>query len=47
VRIWNVTENRVIRTWDRARKGYENLAVMNDLEDQWNRLSESPDAPGR
>jgi anti-sigma factor RsiW len=34
VRMLTVAGNRVVRTWDRAVKGYENLAVVGDLQNQ-------------
>jgi len=46
-RLWTTAENRVIRTWDRAVKGYENLAVVSDLQNQLNdwRLDRPEDLP--
>ena len=41
VRIWNVAENRVVRAWDRTVKGYENLAVVSDIEDRLNDLRQN------
>jgi anti-sigma factor RsiW len=31
-RIWTMAGNRMIRTWDRAVKGYENLALAGGME---------------
>jgi len=47
-RILMVAENRVYRTFDRAVKGYESLALVNDVQsriDEWNtyKSGESPD----
>ncbi|HEV2200903.1 MAG TPA: zf-HC2 domain-containing protein [Bryobacteraceae bacterium] len=47
-RILMVAENRVYRTFDRAVKGYESLALVNDVQsqiDEWNssQSGESPD----
>ncbi|MEQ1949077.1 MAG: zf-HC2 domain-containing protein [Bryobacteraceae bacterium] len=56
VRILAVAENRLVRTWDRTVKGYENMAVLGDLQDsftEWRRdnpedsLEANPEAPGR
>lgn len=32
--IWTSASNRVARVWDRTVKGYENLAVVGDLQNQ-------------
>ncbi|MEQ1886469.1 MAG: zf-HC2 domain-containing protein [Bryobacteraceae bacterium] len=34
-RMVSVAENRMVRTWDRTVKGYENLALVADLQDSF------------
>ena len=41
-RIFTTAENRVMRTWDRAVKGYENLAVVSGIENQLDDLRQGP-----
>jgi anti-sigma factor RsiW len=46
-RVWRTAENRVIRAWDRAMKGYENLAAVEELQnqfEQWRDNSLPPDS---
>jgi hypothetical protein len=38
IRIWTMAENRIYRTFDRAMKNYENLALVADVQSQRDEL---------
>ena len=40
-RIWTMAENRIYRTFDRAVKNYENLALVANVESQIDELRET------
>jgi hypothetical protein len=40
-RIWTMAENRIYRTFDRAVKNYENLALVANVESQIDELRDT------
>lgn len=45
-RIWMAAENRIYRTFDRAVKNYEDLALVADVQSQIDELSDAGGDPG-